>query len=194
MRRHVDLVAELAGETHPHEPRRNAADARLAQAHMRHGFVRKIHAFDEGGDCLPRARPLHGDRRPLLGGRGEPDPEIGELGLEIILHMREHAGRAAGGRRHVEAIGLQARDHAVVHEETGLAQHEAVAAAANLELLEGVGVHAFEKRRRIGTDDFDLAERGGVEQPDAGAGRAAFARDRVVHRFVAHRKIPGPLP
>ena len=64
--------------------------------------------------------------------------------------MREHAWAPAGRRRHVEAVGFQARDHAVVHEETGFAQHEAVAAAPDLELLEGVGVHAFEKRRRVG--------------------------------------------
>ena len=54
--------------------------------------------------------------------------------------MREHARRAASGRRHMEAVGRKARDHAVVHEEAGLAQHEAVAAAPDLELLEGVGV------------------------------------------------------
>ena len=108
--------------------------------------------------------------------------------------MREHARRAAGRRRHVEAVGLQARDDAVIDEETGLAQHEAVAAAADLELLEGVGVHAFEKRRRIGADDFDLAERGRVEQADARARRAALARDRVVHGFATLRKIPGALP
>ena len=108
--------------------------------------------------------------------------------------MREHARRAAGRRRHVEAVGLQARDHAVVHEKAGLAQHEAIAAAPDLELLEGVGVHAFEKRRRIGADDFDLAERGGVEQADAGARRAAFARDGVVHRFAGAREIPGAFP
>ena len=97
--------------------------------------------------------------------------------------MGEHARRAAGRRRHVEAIGLQARDHAVVHEETGFAQHEAVAAAPDLELLEGVGVHAFEKCRRVGADDLDLAERRSVEQADARPRRPAFARDRVVHGF-----------
>ena len=106
--------------------------------------------------------------------------EIRELGLKIVLHMREHAGRAAGRRRHVKAVGFQARDHAVIHEETGFAQHEAVATPPNFELLEGVGVHAFEKRRRIGANDFDLAERGRVEQADARARRAAFAPDRVV--------------
>ena len=55
MRRHVDLVAELAGEAHPHESRRNAADARLAQAHMRKGVAREIDALDQRRDRLPRA-------------------------------------------------------------------------------------------------------------------------------------------
>ena len=137
-----------------------------------------------GAIAIARLRPLHGDHRPLLGRRGQPDLEVSEFGLEIILHMGEHARRAAGRRRHMEAVGRDARDDAVVHEETGLAQHEAIAAAADLELLEGVGVHALEKRRRVGADDLDLAERRGVEQADAGAGRAAFARDRFVHRFV----------
>ena len=108
--------------------------------------------------------------------------------------MREHARRSAGGRRHVKAVGFQARDHAIVHEETGFAQHEAIAAATNFELLESVGVHAFEKRRGIGSDDLDLAERGGVEEPDACAGGAAFARHRVMHRLARAREIPGALP
>ena len=45
-----------------------------------------------------------------------------------------------------------------------------------------------------GPDDFDLAERGAVEQSDACAGRAALARDGVVHGFASLRKIPGALP
>ena len=108
--------------------------------------------------------------------------------------MREHARRTAGRRRDVEAVWLEARDHAVVHEKTGLAQHEAIAAAPDFELLEGVGVHALEKRRRIGAHDFDLAERGGVEQADACARRDTFARDGVVHRFAGSREIPGAFP
>jgi len=108
--------------------------------------------------------------------------------------MREHPRGAAGRRRHVEAVGLQARDHAIVHEETGFAQHQAIAAAPDLELLEGVGVHALEKCRRVGTDDFDLAERGGVEQADARPCHGAFSCDGGVHRFAAHRKIPGAFP
>ena len=107
---------------------------------MRKGVVREIHAFKKGRDRLPRARPLHGDGRPLLGDRGEPDPQIGELGLQIVLHMREHTRSAAGRGRHMEALGPKARNHTVVHEEAGLAQHEPVAAAPRLQFLEGVGV------------------------------------------------------
>ncbi len=120
--------------------------------------------------------------------------EIGKLGLEIVLHVREHARRAAGRRRHVEAVGFQACDDAVIHEETGLAQHEAIAAAPNLELPEGVGIHAFEKSRCVGAHDFDFAKRGGVEQSDASPGRAAFACDGVVHGFARAWKVPGAFP
>ncbi len=108
--------------------------------------------------------------------------------------MREHARRAAGRRRYVEAVGFQARDHAIVYEKTGFVQHEAIAAAPNLQLLKRVGVHAFKKRRRIGANDLDLAERGSVEQADTCAGGPAFARDRVMHRFARMRKIPGAFP
>ena len=108
--------------------------------------------------------------------------------------MREHARRPAGRRRHVEAVRFYARDHAVVHEETGLVQHEAIAATPDLQLLEGVSVHPLQERRRIGADDFDLAEGRAVEEADAVAGRAALARDGVVHGFVGLRKVPGALP
>ena len=104
---------------------------------------RDVDALDQRRDHLARVRTLHGDDRPLLGGRGEPDLEVGELGLEIVLHVGEHARRAAGRRRHVEAVRREAADDAVVHDEAGFAQHEAIAAAAGLELRPGVGVERF---------------------------------------------------
>ena len=50
----------------------------------------------------------------------------------------EHARRAAGRRRDVEAVGREAADDAVVHDEAGLAQHQAVAAAAGLSFVHGL--------------------------------------------------------
>jgi len=46
--------------------------------------------------------------------------------------------------------------------------------------------------RRVGTDDFDLAERGGVEQADASpvSWRILVRRRRAIV-FAAHRKTPG---
>ena len=83
------------------------------------------------GARTSRARgPLHGDDRPLLGDRGQPDTQVRELGLQVVLHVVQHARRAAGGRGDVEAVGRQAADDAVVHDEAGFAQHQAVAAAA----------------------------------------------------------------
>ena len=74
---------------------------------------------------------------PTLGGRGEPDHEIGPFGLEIVLHHVEHARRAAGGGGDVEAPLGQPADHAVVADEAVLAEEEAVAAAADAELSPG---------------------------------------------------------
>ena len=72
----------------------------------------------------------------------QPDLEVGELGLQIVLHLGEHARRAAGRGGDVEAVGREAADDAVVDDEAGFAQHQAVAAAADLELGPGVGVDA----------------------------------------------------
>jgi hypothetical protein len=44
---------------------------------------RDVDALDQRReDDLARLRPLHGDHRPLLGDRGEPDVQMRELGLE----------------------------------------------------------------------------------------------------------------
>ncbi len=80
-----------------------------------------------------RLRPLHGDHRPLLRRGRQPDLQLGELGLQVILHHVQHACGAAGGRRDVKAIGCEAADDAVVDDEAGLVQQNAVAAAADTE-------------------------------------------------------------
>ena len=72
-------------------------------------------------------------------------------------------GRSAGRRRHVEAVRREPRHDAVVHDVAVLLQHQAVAAAARLELQPGIGVDAVHELGGIRPDDLDLAERGGIE-------------------------------
>ena len=85
---------------------------------------------------------------------------------------------ADGGRRDVEAILREARDDAVVHDEARLVQHQAVAAAPDAELGEGIDVEPVEEFAGVGADDLDLAERGGVHHAGALARAEAFARHR----------------
>ena len=138
-----------------------------------------------GCDDVARLRPLHGDDRPLLGDRGQPDVQMRELGLEVVLHVVHDARRAAGRRRHMEAVRRQPADHAVVIDEAVLAQHDAIAAAAGLQLLPGVGVEQLHEFRRVRPDHLDLAERRGVEQAGGLAHRHAFAVDRGMHVLAA---------
>ena len=147
-----------------------------------------------GCDDVARLRPLHGDHGPLLGDRGEPDVEMRELGLEVVLHVVHDARRAAGRRRDMETVGRQASDDAVVIDEAVLAQHDAVAAAARLELLPRVGVEQLHELRRVRADHLDLAERRGVEQAGSLAHGHAFAVDGGVHVLAGSREIPGAFP
>ena len=148
-----------------------------------------------GAIDLARPRPLHGDHRPLLGGRGEPDLEVGEFGLKIVLHVMEDARRAAGRGGHVEAVGGEAADDAVVHDEAGFGQHQPVAAAARLELRPGIGVEPVHELGGIRTDHLDLAEGRGIE--DADAARAPSRHSRATAACMSSPlpgKVAGALP
>src|SRR6266566_5202151 len=56
-----------------------------------------------------RLGPLDRDHRPLLGGRGEPHLEVGPFRLPVVLHHRQHPGRAARGGGDVEGARAHAR-------------------------------------------------------------------------------------
>ena len=88
-----------------------------------------------------------------------------------------HARRAAGRRGDVEAVGRQPADDAVVVDEAVLAQHDAVAAAAGLELLPRVGVEQF----------HELRPRPGRPPRSCRASRRRTGRR--VSRTVAHSRL-----
>src|SRR5262249_6488996 len=137
---------------------------------------------------------LDRDHGPLLRYRGEPHPEVGELRLQVVLHVVEDARGAAGSRRDVEAVGRETADDAVVHDEAGLAEEEAITATARLQLGPGVGVEAVHEFGGVRPDNLDLAESGGVEDADARPHRLAFAGDRGLHVLAGPREIAGALP
>ena len=126
-----------------------AGDRALGDRHVREGFVAEMsRPSTKGSSSLRAFGPLSAIDRPLLGGRGEPDLEVGPLGLEVVLHHVEDARGAAGRGGDVEAVGGEPADDAVVADEAVLAEQQAVAAAADAELGPGVGVHPLHEGRR----------------------------------------------
>ena len=154
----------------------------------------RVDALDQRRDHLARLRPLHGDHRPLLGDRGEPDLEIGPLGLQVVLHVLQHAGGAAGRGGHVEAVGREPATTPSSMMKPSSLQHQAVAAAARRELRPSVGVDAVQELGRVRPDHLDLAERRGVEDADGRAHGPAFAGDGGVHVLAGPREVAGALP
>ena len=148
-RRHLDLVAELAREADPEDPRRHARTSALAHAHVREGLGVEVDARGQLGDQLAASRAAQADRRPLLGDRGAVDLELRPFGLQPLLEPGEHARSTARGRAHQVVVLAEPRGDAVVEHHAVLAQHQAVAAAADRELAPGVGVDAVEQLGRV---------------------------------------------
>src|SRR6202035_4007928 len=82
----------------------------------------------------------------------------------------------------------------VVHHESGLVQQHSVATASRSKPGEAAGVEPVEELCRVGADNFDLAECGRIEDADAVAHGAAFARDGGMHVLAIVREAPRALP
>ena len=137
---------------------------------------------------------VYGHGCPVVGDRGHVDLQVGPLGLEPPLQPRHHRGRPGRGGVHQVAVAGQPGRHAVVHDHAVLAEHEAVAAAAHAEAPPAVDVDAIQEFGGVRTLDIDLAEGGGVEDPDAGAHGDALPVHRVVHGLAGPGVVPGALP
>src|SRR5690606_27408349 len=94
----------------------------------------------------------------------------------------------------MEAILRQATDDTVIADEAVFAEQQAIAAAPDTKLRPWIGVHAVHEFRRIRADNFDLAERGGIEHAERLAGRLAFTRHGLMHVFAGFREIPCAPP
>ncbi len=88
----------------------------------------------------------------------------------------------------------EARGDAVVEHHAVLAQHQAVAAAADGELAPGVGVDAVQELGGVRPLEVDLAERRGIEDADRRPCCLDLARDRFVHVLAGAGIVPGALP
>ena len=192
--RDIDLEAEFAGETDAEQHHRHAAQRAVHHRHVRQRGRRDVEAIDERRQQLARARTLHCDHRPLLGGRGQPDIEIGPLGLPVVLHHREHARGATSGRRDMEPVFGEPRHHTVVVDETVVAQQDAVLAAAHRKLGPIVDIEAVHEGGRARTCHHDLAERRGVEHAAALAHCTTLTRHGGVHILARAWEEAGTLP
>ncbi len=117
------------------------------------------------------------------------------LGLQVVLHQREDARRAAGRRRHVEAIVGHAGDHAVVVDEAVVAQQDAVARAPRRARL--AKSLTYMRDRNVAASGPTTSILPSVEasnMPTARAHGAAFARHRRVHVFAGSREVARALP
>ena len=161
---HIDLEAEFAAEAHAEQAHWNpAADLPLDEAHMRQHCRVEIDPLDQAVQNPSRIGALHRDYRKLFGGGGQPQAQFLPFGLEVVLHHIEHPRRAASGGGDMETILGDAGDDAVVDDEAGLVQQDAVAAAAGRQLLPRVDVESLEEFGGVGADDLDLPEGRGVE-------------------------------
>ena len=142
-----------------------------------------------------RARgPLMATVGPLLGDGGAIDLHVRPFALQPALEPAQHARGIAGGGGHQEMMFVEARGHAVVEDHAVLAAHQAVAAAADLQLGQGVGVDHVEELDRVRALDVDLAQGRGVDDADGGAHRLGLAIDRVMHALAGLGVVPGAAP
>ena len=86
------------------------------------------------------------------------DFEVRPLGLQPFLEPAQHRRRVARRGGHQVMGFAKARCDAVVHHHAVLAQHQAIAGAADGELAPGVGVDPVEKFGAVTALDVDLAQ------------------------------------
>src|SRR5688572_11072730 len=95
---------------------------------------------------------------------------------------------------HEEMIIAEPHCHAVIDEETELVHYQPVACAAGLQRRHAVRIDAVEKFRRVRPLDLDLAERRGIEEPDAVADNENFPGYRALPAFRSLRIAIGSPP
>ncbi len=178
-RRHGDLVGELTGEREAEQaPAQAVGERDRARAHVREGLVRDVLARCEHAlQQLARARPRDRELRPLLRHRGELHIELRPQHLMTMLHVLVDRHRVGGGGGHEPVLLAEPCDRAVVHHTPVLAQHHAVARAADGERLPTVGVEALDEAQRVRTLELDLAERRHIAETDGRAHRLDLADD-----------------
>ena len=111
---------------------------------------------------------------------------FGMLGLQPVLDPFPHGRRPRRCGRHQIVILREPAGHAVVHDDSVLGAHHAVADATDVELGPLVDVDQVEQLGNIGASQIELAERRDVDDSDLGA--------NVEHFSVGVAVVIGPDP
>src|SRR5215208_4522053 len=126
--RHVDLVAELAGEADaPHETIVHAGDTSGADPHVGEGVRREVNALGQAQEQLAGLRSCDVDAGVRRGYGGDVDvpPWVG--GLQPVVDPLPRACSAGGGRRHDVTLWAETACNAVVEDHAVLEAHHDVA-------------------------------------------------------------------
>ena len=193
-RRDIDLVGELAGEGDAEHAHGNAPNMGFAPGHELEAGRIGIQVVAELRHQTVAVRPADRRDRPLLGDGGEKNPQLRPFGLQVVLKLAEHAGCAAGGRRHVEMVVGQTDGDAVVHHHAVLAKHQPVAGFSRRQLQPGVGIYAVEELPCVRAADVDLAERRGIQHADGRARRLLLALHGVMETLAGDGIGAGAQP
>ena len=124
----------------------------------------------------------------------DEDVELRPVDLQQPLEVLHHSDRIDGRRRHQVVRGSEARGRAVVVDDAVLAQHHAVAAAADGERVPAVDVDAIQQFGDVAPLQLDLAERGDVDHAHVRAHVLRLAVRGVVGRLAGSRIRMRPLP
>ena len=186
--RNVNFETQRGNEASAQHARRHACDAAFAHAEERE---RRLGQVDVGERLqqLAAPRPCQVERRAMT--RGIDERAVHAPARIPQQQFAVDAGRAARGGREVVALLGEARDDAVVAHDAALIQQQSIARHADAQVGEAAGVDAIEKRAGVGAEDFDLPERGYVDEARSLAHRAHFIGDALRAWPVDLGKTPG---
>src|SRR5215211_5753041 len=165
--RHVDLVAELAGEADaPHKTVVHASDTSGADPHVGEGVRREVNALGQAQEQLAGLRSCDVDARVRRGHGGDVDLPPWMGGLQPVVDPLPRAGGAGGGRRHYVTLRVETACHAVVEDHAVLEAHHTVADRADIEVVPPVDVQVVQQPGHVRAAQVELAKRRHVYDAD----------------------------
>ncbi len=148
--RHMQLIAELSGETNPPDNAvGNASDAAATNLHEAEGLVTKIDPIYEFGKQLSTALAGHVDAGVCGRHRDNVDLPVWMLCLQPILDPVPDPSRPRAGGCHEVAVLPQSSCYAVIKDHTLISAHDAITHRSDRQGIPGVRVEKVQKLDHI---------------------------------------------